>query len=336
MKNGRLLSNMGEMLIPLKIRNSLHSYLKKAGIMNVPYALFGITLIVSVAASIFLYIRFVLSFLAQNPIFLLVGSPLFFVLFVSAILLTVLILLWVYVDIKMFRRTVEIERVLPDFLEEVSVNLRAGMSFDKALWNSVESEYGVLEKEIEIVAKKVMTGEDTSEALKEFSSKYNSQILEESIDLLIIGIKSGGEISDLIDRVVENVKTATFLKKELVANVMSYVIFISLIAVIISPTLFALSYNLMLIIQGLGQKLASSGLDLGVEFGKELIKKQDFVNYSRVSIFFISAASSAIIADLREGSIKGGIKYVFFFTLIAFVVYNITLGVFTAIFGHMV
>ena len=77
------------------------------------------------------------------------------------------------------------------------------------------------------------------------------------MDMIIIGLKSGGNIADIIDKIVKNVKDAHFLNKELIASVTSYVIFIGVVAVIISPILFALSFNMMQIIQSLGEKLAS-------------------------------------------------------------------------------
>lgn len=334
----RMFVPIGEMIMPGRFRPRLRSYYLKAGLNYVPYGLYGLLFSMSFVATLIIYFLFVFESFG-NIVPLVVGTFVFIFLFMMALSGSVMLLLWMFVEIRVFQRTAKIEEVLPDFLEALSVNLRSGMTFDKALWNSVEPEFGILEKEIEIVAKKVMTGEDTQEALMDFAAKYDSPLLKESMDLLVIGIKSGGEISDLIDRVVENVKTAAFLQKELLANVMSYVIFISLIAIVVSPALFALSYNLMIIIQSLGQKLASAGggsVFSGVEFGKELIKKSDFVAFSQACIVIINVASSAIIADLREGSIRGGIKYIFIFIILSFLVYSVMLTIFTGMFGGMV
>ncbi|MBD3203815.1 hypothetical protein GF327_05945 [Candidatus Woesearchaeota archaeon] len=328
--------DFGEMLIPFKFRVKLRSYVKKTGKGRLHYELYAVLFLLS------LIISFAVLFFFLMPKFGVLGFFLFPLIFIGLLIATS-VFIWMYYEILMFKRKEKIEEVLPDFLENVSVNLRAGMTFYKALWNSVEPEYDVLAKEIEIVSKKVMTGEDTEQALKEFADKYDSNLLKESIDLIIVGLRSGGEISDLIDRVVDNVKEASFLKKELIANVMSYVIFISLISLIIAPSLFALSYNLMLIMKDLGAKLASSGGGGGGDvlsgigsFGAGFIKDSDFINFSRWCIIIISISSSVIIADLREGSIKGSVKYVFFFIGISMVVYFITLKIFTAIFGGMV
>ncbi len=338
MKKG-LLNNLGESIIPKKIRLHLKKYLMKTGIYVVPYALYGQIFALSILSAIALYAFFVFPNLkTANPLILILGS---FIALSSIEFLFVLVVslgFWLYYEFTIFKRTRMIEEVLPDFLQEVSVNLRAGMSFDKALWNSVQPEFGVLEREIEIVAKKVMAGADTEEALREFSQKYNSTLLQESMDMILVGLRSGGKISDLIDKIVDNVKQASFLKKELIASVTSYIIFISIIAIIISPTLFALSFNLMQIIQSLGEKLVttSSYNVLPFNLGYKSIKPEDFVLFSKICVIIISVISSMIIADLREGSIKAGLKYVFIFVPVAYLTYVGMLGVFTGIFGVLI
>jgi pilus assembly protein TadC len=331
--------NLGKSILPEKVRVKIRSYLSKTGVYEVPFSLYGKSFIISMILTIVAYIFFVFPKIkTSNPIFLSISS---FVMLTIVEFIFVAILFfsfWTYYEFVIFKRTQRIEEVLPDFLEEVATNLRAGMSFDKALWNSVEPEFDVLEKEIEIVAKKVMSGEDTEKALKEFADKYNSTLLQESMDMIIIGLRSGGNISDLIDRIVENVKQASFLRKELVASVTSYVIFIAAVSVVISPILFALSFNLMQIIQGLGEKLTSGSSYGALPFkvGAKSINPEDFINFSKIAVIIISSVSSIIIADLREGSTKAGIKYLFIFIPVSFIIYVVSLQLFTSIFGLLI
>jgi hypothetical protein len=187
------------------------------------------------------------------------------------------------------------------------------------------------------VSKKVMTGEDTEQALREFSQKYNSSVLKESIDLIIIGLRSGGEVADLIERIVENVKQASFLKKELIASIMSYVIFISLISLFIAPVLFSLSYNLLGIMKDVGSQLSrTSTPGSTLTLGETPIEEQDFITFSKWSIVIISITSSMIIADLREGSIKASVKYVAVFIGFSYLVYIVSLKLLTAVFTSIV
>lgn len=53
-------------------------------------------------------------------------------------------------------RANQIETVLPDALQLISANVRAGMTIDRAIWLSARPEFGVLEEEIKMVGAKTM------------------------------------------------------------------------------------------------------------------------------------------------------------------------------------
>jgi len=332
-----MFARLGKNIMPEKFRKNIKKYLEKTGKYEVPYSKYGtlfvLTILISISVFYFLFFK---SINSANPVMFVLFT--FLILTVTELILVVVSIfgLWIYYEFVIFNRTREIEAVLPDFLEEVSVNLRAGMSFDKALWNSIEPQFGVLEKEIQIVAKKVMSGYDTEEALKEFSKKYESTLLQESMDMIVVGLKSGGNVAELIDKIVKNVKDAYYLNKELIASVTSYVIFISVIAIVISPILFALSFNLMQVIQSLGEKMTTSssyGI-VSISFDNKL-DPNDFILFSKIAVTIIASMSSIIIADLREGSIKAGIKYILLFLPISYIIYVVMLALFTGIFGTM-
>lgn len=333
------LSNLGKNILPKNIRVHIKNYLIRTGLYEVPYKLYGIVFISSFFVTIISYILWVFPGLktAQSA-GLIIGSILGLTITELVILLILFFTFYIYYEFIIFKRTRKIEEVLPDFLEEVSINLRAGMSFDKALWNSIKPEFGILQNEIQIVAKKVMAGEDTEQALREFSTKYKSTLLEESMDMIIVGLRSGSNISEIIDKIVVSVKEAYYLNKELIASVTSYVIFISVIAVIISPLLFALSFNLMELIKSMSEKMSSSASRgaISLSFGANKLNPKDFILFSKVSILIISGISSIIIADLREGSIKAGIKYVLIFMPTAYVVYVTMLTLLTSLFGILI
>lgn len=342
-----LLEKTGNTFLPKRARPYIRSYLLKAGITKVPYGKFGMLFVLAFFITLLLYFIFSIVFLQgsiiqissykfkQNPMTLLIVTFIFW--FVSLTLLSFLMILFAkfYYDVKIYKRTKKIEEVLPNFLQSVNANLKAGMTLDKALWNSVEAEFSILEKEIEIVAKKEMTGEDITNALKELVNKYDSQILKESIHLLIVGIEEGSNITDVIDELIKNVKETAYLRKEAVAQVTNYIIFITIIATIISPLLFAFSFNLLVILKGIASKISSSS-SLGTLslFSKEVnFMPENFILFSRLSIAAISIASSFILVNMIRGSIKGGLKYVFIFLIVSFIVYEVSLKLLTSLFA---
>ncbi|MBI4149127.1 type II secretion system F family protein [Candidatus Woesearchaeota archaeon] len=344
------LEELGSAFIPKSIRPSIRKYLQKAGIYQVPYQAFGALFYAIVLITFilfFVYIQPQLSLGAHASFFgikLIIGPASIFLVTFAAWVAVPLILsgmgilgLMVYYDILIYQRTKEIERILPDFLQAVSTNLKAGMTFDKALWNAIQPDFAVLANEIEIVAKKTMTGHPIEDALAEFAQKYHSNLVRESIDLINVGLSSGASASELLDRLVRNIRTSMHLRDELIAAVTGNILFITIIAVVIAPLLFALSFNLLSVIQNIGGKLTGTGNAsvLPFTFSAESVDPQAFINFSRVSVLVIAFFASMIIANIKTGTARGGFKTIPLFCAISIVIYEVSFAVLTTLFQKM-
>ena len=342
------LEEFGRAFIPAGVRPKLRSYLMKAGISQVNYTLFGGLFMLALIVSIVLYWMFAMPFLQTKAIGL--AGSLIFMGFGTFIFISVTILafsgifisfIYLYLDVKIYNRTKEIENILPEFLQFVAGNLKGGMSFDQALWSSIKPRFGVLANEIEIAAKKVMTGGDVDEALTEFTHKYDSPMLKRSFDLIVEGMRGGGTIVDLIDKVTENINESQILKKEMAASVMSYVIFISFIVILVAPGLFALSFQLLNIVETFGSKLgesasgSSGGMSMPIKFSGEGMDKASFKNFSFASLGIIAFFSSLILSVIRRGDIRGGLKMVPVFVVLSLLNYKILTDVLGSVFAFM-
>jgi len=335
------LNEMGRFPIPRSIRPELKKYLFKAGITKEPYGFFGGLFIFSIVATFLLYFLVFYGILQSmkdqfDTVAFLFVQGFGTIIIWSALMLTVIglitVSIYAYLDIKIFNRTRKLEEILPEFLESVSSNLKGGMSFEKALWMAIKPKFGVLSNEIALAAKKVMTGHDVDIALTEFSMKYDSPMLKRSMNLIISQIQSGGEISDIIDRIVVDLKKTKELKEEMSASVLTYMIFIAAIVVVISPVLFGLSYALLNVISGITELLGSSlgGAEnmMPIDFGSASIDPEQFVwPFSVLAISITSIGSSMIISIIEKGNIKGGIKYIPMFLVSSLTIYWIALKV---------
>src|SRR3989344_6267771 len=118
-----------------------------------------------------------------------------FVLWVLIFVLLIIALWMIFylaVDLKIFKRKVDIEEVLPDFLQLTASNINAGMTIDRALWFAVRPRFGVLAKEIETIAKETMSGADLQAALEKFALRYDSVILKRAVSMLNESVEAGG------------------------------------------------------------------------------------------------------------------------------------------------
>ncbi len=314
--NFLMLDSIGKAFVPKRFRPNLRSYFLKAGEASVPYKMFGWLFYLTALLTGLLYFYLIFPYAAQqNTIVLLLGT--FISWFIIQITLAAVIIstIYFYTDLKIYNRTKQMEDVLPDFLQIVSSNLKGGMSFEKALWAAINPKFKVLSEEIAIAAKKVMTGAEVEVALKEFVEKYDSPTLRRSIELIITEIEGGGKISEIIDKVIENLKQTRELKEEMSASVLTYVIFITAIVIVIAPGLFSLSYNLLIMIGSFMSKLSlgnlsSTGVNMPVNFSGVSVDPDMFKNFSYAALTAIAIFSSMIVSIIQKGNIKGGVKFI--------------------------
>ena len=245
------------------------------------------------------------------------------VLAVAFYLLSILVV-FIYFDIRVYKRTKEIEEVLPEFLQLTSANISAGMTIDRALWFAVRPKFGILAKEIEVVAKSTIAGDDLEKALLDFANKYDSDTLKEAIHLLIEGMSAGGEVGHLLNQISSNMQDIRLMKKEIGSSVTTYVIFITVAAIVGAPILLALSGQLLVVISTLtaGMELsAGDGGMFAMDMSGESISLSDFRIFSAVMLFFSSFFSSLIIGVIRKGSPKEGLKFVVPYLAVSYLLY---------------
>ncbi len=338
----------GKAFTPKRVRPHLREYLLKAGITKQPYSFFGVMFYLTLISTFLIYFLGIYPYIVsykESMARLYYLLFFFFATFVSWVLVmlfqTSLIMMFIYfyIDMKIFNRTRKLEEILPEFLQNVSSNLKGGMSFEKSLWASIKPEYGILAGEIRIAAKKVMTGQSVKSALNEFARKYDSPMLKRTIELIVGEIESGGKIADIIDDLVKNLKKTKELKDELTTSVLSYVIFIAVVVIIISPVLFSLSYNLLIIISkiiGIVGSSTASATNMPFNITNVNFDTSSFIYFSYAAIGIIALFSSIITSIIEKGNIKGGLKYIPIFLISSMALFIVFLKIFTKVFANMI
>ena len=250
------------------------------------------------------------------------------------IFLLLIIGLWVIfyiaVDLKIFRRKVNIEEVLPDFLQLTASNINAGMTIDRALWFAVRPRFGVLAKEIEIVAKETMGGADLKMALDKFAARYDSLILRRSVNMINEGVEAGGRIGELLNRIALDIQEQKAMMKEMSANVTTYVIFITFATVVAAPFLFALSGVLIDVVGKLGSSFGSvsnAAVNAGItiSFSGTGVTKTDFRIFAIVSLMLTSLFSAMMTSTIKSGNVQSGVRYIPIFMGISVTLYFVGL-----------
>ena len=152
-------------LLPKKIRLAFQRELECLGIgiesgkfVGFVFS-FGLALSFGIALNLYLLFKFPL----------LVSFLFFAALFIGGIYF------WLSITAESKARFVE--RILPDALQLIASNIRAGLTTERALIVSARPEFGPLELELKQASKRILTGTPMQDALAELSRKFNSKIL---------------------------------------------------------------------------------------------------------------------------------------------------------------
>jgi archaellum biogenesis protein FlaJ (TadC family) len=232
----------------------------------------------------------------------------------TIIILPVLMKIFFTTKIKLesFKKIKKMEEVFPDFLQLVTSNLKAGMTIDKSILLSSRKEFSPLDEEITKLGKDIVTGKPIEEALIQMSKRTNSEKIKKTMEIIISGIKSGGDIATLLEQTSANLKERNYVEKKSSSNVLTYVIFIFFAVAVGSPVLFSLSTILVEVLKSILSNIPVIETNFSLPFTLTNINiSPEFITYfSIVFLITTSILGSLIIGLVRKGSEKEGIKYI--------------------------
>lgn len=260
-----------------------------------------------------------------------------------------LLFIWIAVSLGIFmlfhgflvlavdKRTKFVERILPDALQLMAANSRAGYIPSRALLLSARKEFGPLSEAIKTVGKEILTGESLEDSLKKMTRNIKSEMLERTVKLIIEGNKSGGQFAQLLDENASDLRRVQVIKKEINANIMLYVIFIGFAGVIGAPLLYALSSFLI-------TTLGSFTSDISIpdsatrnvpflKFGVVGVSPEFLFWFAIAAILLTTIFGSLIIGLISSGREKTGIKFMPLMIIIALGVFFLTRIIIAGIFG---
>jgi archaeal flagellar protein FlaJ len=265
------------------------------------------------------------------------GKTFLTVFFLSLVLPQIMAYFWLI--LRSDAKAKFVEEILPDVLQLMSSNLRAGMTTDKALLLSARPEFGPFQDEINQIGKEITIGKDLGDALLGVNERINSERLKKTMTLIVSGLKSGGELASLLDQAAKNLRKQMLVDSKIRANVMMYVIFIFIAVCFGAPFLFGLSSFL---VEVLTQNLAdiqmpeTTMMDFPMTFSEISIDIGFVINFSLIFIATSAIFGSLIIGSISKGKEREGLKFlpillalsIGIFLLLRFIIKNVLGGLF--------
>ncbi|MEM3839150.1 MAG: type II secretion system F family protein [Candidatus Micrarchaeaceae archaeon] len=252
--------------------------------------------------------------------------------------------IYVILEFKIEKRKNFIESILPDYLQLVAANIRSGVSLDRAILLAKRPEFSYLTYDIDVLNKQLYSGETMQNALLNLASRYRSAQLMHTVRMIIEAVRYGGTLADLLNQIAKDIRVQQTIQKEISGQLFMYTIFITFAAVIASPALYGLTFQMITITDkiwsGILQQNPGGLPSTGVSFLKPSppqISPGDYFYFAIAAIIITTSLSSFTIAAITSGEPIRGIRFLpaFLFAGIAifFVVKTVIGGVFGSLGG---
>jgi len=245
----------------------------------------------------------------------------------TAMFLVTIISTYTLLFMQIEDRKNRVEKVLPDALQMIGSNLRAGMTPISALRAAAKPELGPLEEEIKYATAKSLGTGSFTDAIGDMSSRLNSDIFSRSVALFKASLKAGGHLADMLENTAQDIRSMQDLKRELLSSTRMYILFIMFTIVVGTPLLLAVSLQFVTMVNNLQKKTASTGF--GGEMGGAFVSMKspltlEFLsNIAMVIIIVTSILSSMLVGVIREGRELSGLKYAPLIMVAAYVVFYV-------------
>ena len=230
----------------------------------------------------------------------------------------------------------DIERDLPEFIDNLVSNLKGGVSIEKAILKSVRYEQKSLLREVTLINEKIMMGDDVSKVLEEFRARFSSPVINRTFLLIGEGVRGGGNLTSPLERISENLKRVYFLDEEIKNSSAGFSMVIRGIALVLAPLLFALALTILIFIRDLFNLLNKSGGELGsfTSIPQEFVLSLEVFSYAMICL--ITIFSCLITSQLKNERQFVAFKYIPFYLIFVILLFNLISGLLIDFFGNII
>jgi archaeal flagellar protein FlaJ len=249
-----------------------------------------------------------------------------------------------YFEYLVDKRKTKMETLFPDYLQIASANLRSGISLDRAMLLAARPEFGFFSDDVKNMNRRVFSGENLGDALKDLASKYKSFQLTHAVRMILESLTYGGAMADLLEQLSKDMRQQQLTQKEIAGQLFLYSIFIAFAALIASPVLYGLTSQMIIVTDTVWKGILAAnpgGLpSTGFSFLKPTppkITSQEYEYFALAAIVIVTGFASLIMSAISSGSAIKGIRFLPLFILIGvglfFIMQYAIGGIFSGIAG---
>jgi len=236
----------------------------------------------------------------------------FFTIFSNIItLITIVIVIGpiAYFEYLKYSRNKEVEERFPDFLRDVSENIKSGMTLTQAIKNTKDNDYGKLNPFVRKMATQIDWGVPFNRILEDFS-KDNTPVIRRTVSSIIETYRGGGDISKVFDAVEESIMEVIRIRKERTSSTYSqmltgYIIFFVFVGILVALQVFLIPS--LVSISAPGASLVNTQ-----------VAKSVYTDIFQWLVLIEGIFSGLVIGKMSEGTIMAGLKHSLLLTFVGY------------------
>jgi flagellar protein FlaJ len=217
----------------------------------------------------------------------------------------------------------QIEDRLPDFLRDVAEAGRFGMTLADAIVVASGGRYGKLTPEIKKMAARIDWGVPANEAIKLFSDKVKTPLVNRVCAIIMKSNDAGGNVADVLTLVANDTKQVQLMDKERKLSMSTYIAVIYISFFVFLFTIIILNATFLPQMHKAGEE--TSQLVSGTEAGTGAVQIIQAQAISAIQFTYLVASLAHAMGDgliagsLSTGKIKNGLVHSFILLVAAFV-----------------
>jgi flagellar protein FlaJ len=175
-----------------------------------------------------------------------------------------------YPNVRAKERAISIDRELPFALRQLSTQVKAGLSFNRAMTSVAQSDYGELSVEMKKALRDMDSGATTEEALSKVMYRSKSRGFKRALIQIIRSLRTGGRLSEIIASIADDVSFETRMGIRDFTEVLNIISVVYIMIAVVAPvtlTVLTAVIQLPLIAANIPQAfivLAFMGIILGI------------------------------------------------------------------------
>jgi flagellar protein FlaJ len=158
---------------------------------------------------------------------------------ISAFIL-ILIIGFIYPSAIANERATKLNRELPFALRQLATQVKAGVSFHKAMSSIVNSKYGPMSEEFKRVLNDIDKGASTEQALLKLAARTKSRGLKKAIVQILRALKSGGNLSETITAIADDVSFELRMKVRDFTEKLNFISVIYIMIGVVGPVVLVI------------------------------------------------------------------------------------------------